>query len=228
MQNFKALIADCSGLTSSSGKRLLHVAVSANPRLIPLLVETGCDVNARDLVHGNTPLHVACIQCQQAAALALVRAGARVNELNDGLQTPLYVLLKSAHAARKSAFHAKSRQNLALILIRMGFQLVTSQEIGDLQRDKHFYRVSDLHRRLLRATCHVPTLQHLCRVEIRRACEVTGRVRGQNMQQVLQQLEVSRCLVSYLSFQQLLGDPQQLRAGDQGKRAAIQTAVHFG
>ena len=213
-------------VTSSVKKRPLHVAVTVNTAAIPLLLSAGCDVTARDGVHGNTPLHSACSQYEEEAILQLVRAGARVNALNWSGETPLHCLLQ--HACDWGSFHAKSRQSLARCLIHVGM-VVTSPRPN--QTDwrgrgggggggggrRRSYKITRVYQQLVSETRRrVSSLQHLCRLRVREACEgVEARAgerkkeergRDRSLAQLIEELEVSCYLKEYLLYKRHVFD----------------------
>ena len=212
-------------VTSSAEKRPLHVAVTLNAAAIPALLSAGCDVTARDGVHGNTPLHSACSHSEDGAILQLLRAGARANALNCREETPLHCLLKHACDPRGS-FHAKSRQSLARCLIHVGM-VVTSPRPdrtdcrgrgGEYVRrgGMRSYKIDRVYRQLLGETRRsVSSLLHLCRLRVRELCEgdeawppggageggAGARGGGErSLAQLVEELEVSRHLKEYLLY----------------------------
>lgn len=195
----KLLLAEKYSLdvTSSTGKRPLHVAVSLNPDVVPVLLQAGCDVTSRDTVHGNTPLHVACAQMKEETVVRLIQAGAWLNAENSRGEAPLCSLLKHA-CGPSNDFHAKSRQTLARRLVELGMRL-TSQGRACAERRVN-YKVVQVYQHLLRTSRTVHTLQHLCRVKVRDLCEVKARVRGQSLSHVLAELSLSPYLRDYLLF----------------------------
>eukprot|EP00698_Gefionella_okellyi_P003113 TRINITY_DN1290_c0_g1_i4.p2 TRINITY_DN1290_c0_g1~~TRINITY_DN1290_c0_g1_i4.p2 ORF type:complete len:630 (+),score=66.99 TRINITY_DN1290_c0_g1_i4:829-2718(+) len=98
---------DASATETRTGSNLnaLHVLcslprhISGAPRLVRLLTDHGCSVNAQttDKLQ-NTPLHIAVTHCR-AAVTTLVDCGADVNLYNAEGHTPLY--LSSRHLAEK-------------------------------------------------------------------------------------------------------------------------------
>ena len=210
-------------VTSSAKKRPLHVAVTLNAAAIPALLSAGCDVTARDGVHGNTPLHSACSHSEDGAILQLLRAGARANALNCREETPLLCLLKHACDPRGS-FHAKSRQSLARCLIHVG--MVVTSPRPDCRGGEHVrrggkrsYKIDRVYRQLLGETRRsVSSLLHLCRLRVRELCEgdeawPPGGAGGggdggaggggggeRSLAQLVEELEVSRHLKEYLLY----------------------------
>lgn len=111
-------------VASSARKSPLHAAIAVNPACVPVLLRAGCDVTSRDSLRGNTPLHSACIQCEEDSILRVVQAGASMNCANDAGETPLFCLLQHACLAGSwRDFHVRSRHGLARCLIHMGMTL---------------------------------------------------------------------------------------------------------
>lgn len=151
--------------TGISGKQPIHLAAAHSPEMILRLVELGCDVNQTDVVHNETPLHIACSRCNVDTIDTLINCGAKFNITNNEGETPLTKLLKFAKDIH--SFHSRLRLNLARQLIRYGFVCKTNnlekkgkQKVG---RNKPF----ELYQRLCLECKKVPSLQHLARVVVR-------------------------------------------------------------
>lgn len=109
---------------STTGRRPVHcAALSSNIAALKRLLDAGCDVNARDSIMGDTPLHVACARCCDDVIAVLVQHGADVNAANHAGETPLRKLLQHGARWRTTDFHARSRRQLARHLIKLGFRL---------------------------------------------------------------------------------------------------------
>ena len=78
-------LASTYDLRDAYGKTPVHIAAASGQHLaIALLLEEGCDANAKDRV-GQTPLHLACLGGHRDAVRSLLKSGARVDEVaNDG------------------------------------------------------------------------------------------------------------------------------------------------
>ncbi|KAH9503401.1 hypothetical protein Btru_072916 [Bulinus truncatus] len=108
-----------------NGKSVLHEAAAhSGKEVIDLLVHLGSDIEAKDRVQGNTPMHVACIYCNRDAIMALFRHGAKINPVNDFSETPLDKVL--GVVKRNVDFHDKTRLELANDLILLGFKISTT------------------------------------------------------------------------------------------------------
>lgn len=145
----------------ASGKQPVHVAAAHAADVIPPLLELGCDVNQLDVIHGDTPLHIACCHCNEKSIVTLVKCGAQINFLNNNGETPLTKLLK--YATNTVDFHSKSRIKLARQLIRNGFVCKNTDSKKTVKRNK----VLELYHRLQREPRPVSSLQQLSRLKIR-------------------------------------------------------------
>ncbi|MBV8661153.1 MAG: ankyrin repeat domain-containing protein [Candidatus Dependentiae bacterium] len=68
----------------------LHYAAAHNAyNTIPLLIDTGADINKQD-INGNTPLHKAAANNAKESVPLLLNAGADANKQNKKLNTPLH------------------------------------------------------------------------------------------------------------------------------------------
>jgi ankyrin repeat protein len=88
--------ADANLLDGASQLHALdHVAIHGRPEIAELLIAFGADVNAKDNLYGDTPLHYAIAFCMEVCisnlevARALIEGGADVNATNSDGQTPL-------------------------------------------------------------------------------------------------------------------------------------------
>ncbi|KAL8625829.1 hypothetical protein ACOMHN_012421 [Nucella lapillus] len=127
---------------SLTGRQPIHcAALASNSHTLTRLAQTGCDVNARDDVMGDTPLHLACSRCNQGAVMMLIQHGADFNSLNDHGHTPLRKLLQ--HTTRVSRdFHHHSRMKLARALIMVGFRLEPSSSTPEIEEYKNLSPLS--------------------------------------------------------------------------------------
>ncbi|KAH9503397.1 hypothetical protein Btru_072909 [Bulinus truncatus] len=108
-----------------NGKSVLHEAAAhSGKEVIDLLVHLGSDIEAKDRVQGNTPMHVACIYCNRDAIMALFKHGAKINPVNDFSEMPLDKVL--GVVKRNVDFHDKTRLELAKDLILLGFKISTT------------------------------------------------------------------------------------------------------
>jgi hypothetical protein len=178
--------------TGSSGKQPIHVAAAHSPEIILRLVELGCDVNHTDVVHQDTPLHVACCRCNVDTIATLIKCGAKFNIPNNEGETPLTKLLK--FATDTQSFHSRLRINLARQLMRYGFICKTNsyekrgkQKIG---RNK----LQELYKRLLLESKTVPRLQHRARVVI------IDHIEPVNVRKAVFSLNIPSHLKDYVMF----------------------------
>ncbi|XP_005091895.2 uncharacterized protein LOC101849903 [Aplysia californica] len=105
-----------------AGKSALHrAAAHGTGAIVCCLLDFGADIEERDRVHGNTPLHDACAYCNGDAALALFKRGAEFNAVNQMGKTPLAKLLETV--TRADDFTNRSRLDLAEELVRLGFAI---------------------------------------------------------------------------------------------------------
>jgi ankyrin repeat protein len=88
--------ADTNLLDGASRLHALdHVAIHGRPEIAELLIAFGADVNAKDNLYGETPLHYAIAFCMEACksnlevARTLIDGGADVNATNSDGLTPL-------------------------------------------------------------------------------------------------------------------------------------------
>lgn len=94
--------------TNTDGRTLLHTAALANAlekvkMLIDFMRRTGnlAVVNMQDRADGlyNTALHYAAVHANPQMIMALIQAGADVNERNTSRETPLNIVLQAASTA---------------------------------------------------------------------------------------------------------------------------------
>ncbi|CAN0048771.1 unnamed protein product [Ectocarpus fasciculatus] len=91
-----------AGWRGCHGKTLLHAAAEGgNVQVVTRLRRAGAgaggDINAKTLDIGHTPLDLAVIGGKEAAAKALIMAGADVNVLNATNDRPLHLAIKGGH-----------------------------------------------------------------------------------------------------------------------------------
>ncbi|CAM9677623.1 unnamed protein product [Ectocarpus fasciculatus] len=89
-----------AGWRGCDGKTLLHAAAEGgNVQVITRLSTAGAggDINAKSLAYGHTPLDLAVIGGKEAAAKALIMAGADVNVLDTANDGPLHLAIKGGH-----------------------------------------------------------------------------------------------------------------------------------
>lgn len=177
-----------------SGKQPIHMAAAHSAPAIISLVTAGCDVNAVEHAHGNTPLHIACTQFCEEAVFSLIYCGAKINKENNLGETPLLKLLKFAQNRHNS--HSTARLKLARILIKIGFSMKgQSERVSTLPvvrrsgRDK----IGDMYKSLIRS-CGVSPLLHLCRLAVRENMD------GVRFCENLEMLELPHTLKSYVTF----------------------------
>lgn len=90
------LIAGCNQ-KGYLGEELLAASKDGDIEEIKRLIDSGADVNARDLDTWQTPLHWAPIWGQTDMAKILIDAGADVNARDDYERTPLYLAANNGH-----------------------------------------------------------------------------------------------------------------------------------
>lgn len=186
--------ADPSG-RGPSGKQPIHIAAAHTASAIIPLAEAGCDVNAIDLAHGDTPLHIACTHLCERAVFSLVYYGAKLNKRNDLGETPLSKLLKLVQNPHNT--HSKSRLKLARLLVKIGFTIKGQPEnvCGvRVTRRNGRDKIGDVYRSLQKTCKGVPTLLHLCRLEVRE------NMSGVHFCKNLETLNLPHSLKSYLTF----------------------------
>ena len=110
---------------TSSGKLPIHIAASSCSESLGVLIDAECDVNIKDVVHGETPLHYACNSCCKETILVLIQAGAAFYLVNKRGETPLHKLLRFAIDFHD--FHSKLRKDTAKKLIAIGFRILPLQ-----------------------------------------------------------------------------------------------------
>lgn len=168
----------------TNGRLPIHVASMNSPHVVDKLIDLGCDVNAIDQIHGEISMHVACGMCCRETVEILVKHGADFNVLNNQGETPLHKLLKFATNFRHD-FHAQSRIELAYFLVTLGF--VINQQNSVKKNTRKFRgrdKVLDLYKSVVTSSRSVFTLQHICRLCIRKnihAEKVTDRLKSLNI-----------------------------------------------
>lgn len=112
---------------------------------VPVLVEAGVDVNARDN-EGRSPLHHAAAGRSVEAARTLIAAGADLNarESNDGC-TPLHFLFVGQQMDKADAYAAATRE-IAVLLLNAGARRDIKSDSGRTAlSDDQVRRVRALH-----------------------------------------------------------------------------------
>ena len=91
-----------AGRRVGSGQTLLHdAAQGGNGQVVTALMRAGGargDMNAKTIIGGHTPLHLAVFGGKEAAAKAMILAGADVNIRNDNNDAPLPLAIEGGHA----------------------------------------------------------------------------------------------------------------------------------
>lgn len=175
-----------------NGKQPIHVAAAHSADVISRLVELDCDVNQPDVVHSDTPLHIACCRCNEKSIETLIKIGAKFNLTNNEGETPLAKLIK--FATNTVDFHSKLRMKLARQLIKYGFvckqknsERTNKRKIG---RDK----VIELYQRLQKEPREVSSLQHLSRLVI------SANLQPKTLRKAVFSLDIPHHLKDYLMF----------------------------
>lgn len=175
-----------------NGKQPIHLAAAHSADVISRLVELDCDVNQPDVVHNDTPLHIACCRCNEKSIETLIKIGAKFNLTNNEGDTPLAKLLK--FATNTVDFHSKLRMKLARRLIKYGFvckqknyERTNKRKIG---RDK----VIELYQRLQKEPREVSSLQHLSRLVI------SANLQPKTLRKAVFTLDIPHHLKDYLMF----------------------------
>ena len=177
---------------SGSGKYPLHTAATSSVEVVDALIQAGYDINIRDEVHGDTPLHYACSSCCQETIARLIQCGATFNLVNKRGETPLHKLLR--FAVDFHDFHAKTRLEVARKLISIGFKMVPNDSNLQMSKRRGRDKVSDLYIFLKSSMLNAPTLQSIARAELRQTLSSADLVKAINM------LEIPRHLKSYMLF----------------------------
>ena len=177
--------------TETNGKQPIHVAAAHSGVIVKKLVENGCDINTRDPIHRDTPLHIACAMCNTETVEALIKCGAKFNMLNKHGETPLHKLLK--FATNSHDFHTQSRLKLAKFLVRLGFT-IPQEKIKNTKTSRGRNKVLEVYNNLKKSSKCVFTLQHLCRLEIRDSLHSTA------MNTDIECMELPRNMICFLKF----------------------------
>ncbi|KAK3088077.1 hypothetical protein FSP39_014397 [Pinctada imbricata] len=186
--------------TGCAGKTPIHVAAAHSAEAVKYLVEIGCDVNSRDSVTLDTPLHVACARCCVETVEILISSGAQFHALNTAEETPLDKLLKFATDSHN--FHSKSRIKLARSLIQLGFRINKSKTAkcrNGKATGSSRCKVTDTYHQVFRdGGIQVSSLQHLCRIAIR------NTVCRKDVNTALSVLRLPAAICSYVAFDDLM------------------------
>lgn len=177
---------------SGSGKYPLHTAATSSVEVVDALIQAGYDINIRDEVHGDTPLHYACSSCCQETIARLIQCGATFNLVNKRGETPLHKLLRFAVDFHN--FHAKTRLEVARKLISIGFKMVPNDSNLQMSKRRGRDKVSDLYIFLKSSMLNAPTLQSIARAELRQTLSSADLVKAIDV------LEIPRHLKSYMLF----------------------------
>ncbi|XP_062612746.1 ankyrin-3-like [Saccostrea cucullata] len=175
-----------------SGKQPIHVAAAHSPDVISSLVDLGCDVNQIDVIHHDTPLHIACSRCNAETIETLIKHGAKFNLVNSEGETPLTKLLK--FATDTVNFHSKSRMNIARQLIKYGFINKQSKPGNNGKKKVGRNKVQELYKRLRLENKSVSSLQHLSRLVI------SDNIKPVSVQKAVRTLDIPPHLKEYLLF----------------------------
>ena len=177
---------------SSSGKLPIHIAASSCPQSLRVLLQTGCDVNIKDDINEETPLHYACNSCCRETILQLIQSGAAFNLVNKRGETPLHKLLRFAIDFHD--FHSKLRTDIAKKLIAVGFRILSLPSKSKTLMRKGRDKVRDLYLILKTSLVKVPTLQSIARTELRETMS------HHSFEKKLEFLDIPRHLKSDLLF----------------------------
>ncbi|XP_061164077.1 ankyrin repeat, PH and SEC7 domain containing protein secG-like [Saccostrea echinata] len=178
--------------TGISGKQPIHVAAAHSSDVISRLVDLGCDVNQTDVIHKDTPLHIACCRCNGETIETLIKCGAKFNLVNNEGETPLTKLLKFATDAVN--FHSKSRMNLARQLMKYGFISKQSKLWKNVKQKVGRNKVQELYKRLRLENKTVSSLQHLSRLVI------SDNIKPVSVRKAVHTLAIPPHLKDYLMF----------------------------
>ena len=181
---------------SSSGKLPIHIAANSCPESLRVLLQTGCDVNIKDSINEETPLHHACNSCCKETIIQLIQYGAAFNLVNKRGETPLHKLLRFAIDFHD--FHSRLRTDVAKKLIAIGFRILPLQPKSKTSMRKGRDKVRDLYSTLKSSLVKVSTLQSIARAELREtmSCHSFGKN--------LEFLDIPRHLKSDLLFKDLI------------------------
>lgn len=157
---------------------------------VDVLLRSGCDINIKDDIHGETALHHACNSCCKETILCLIQSGAAFNLVNRRGETPLHKLLR--FAVDYHDFHAKVRMDVARHLMSVGFKMMPYQSKNQVIKRKGRDKISDVHKTLKATFTDVPTLQSITRAELRETLS------SDMFRKKLDLLDVPRHLKSYL------------------------------
>lgn len=176
----------------NNGKQPIHVAAAHSADVIPRLLELGCDVNQPDVVHNDTPLHIACCRCNEKSIETLIKNGAKFNLTNNEGETPLAKLLK--FATNTVDFHSKLRMKLARQMIRYGFVCKQKNPERESKQKIGRNKLIELYQRLQKEPREVSSLQHLSRLVI------SDNLQPKTSRKAVFSLEIPPHLKDYLMF----------------------------
>lgn len=184
------------GKRNAAGKEAIHYAAITPDACIQELADAGCDVNCRDDVNRDTPLHVACSRCCVENIVKLIQNGAKINALNNHNETPLTHLLKYVSVIQ--TFHSFSWINICLNLMKIGFKMPYSATGNSIKENKyvkcHRNGVQELYNRHLLHENRILKLQNICRLCVR------DNIPGVRFNNQIETLDISEPLKEYLCF----------------------------
>jgi len=179
---------------SSNGKHLVHIAATHSPLCLDLLLGNGQNVDIKDKVNGDTPLHIACNMCNSESIMVLINHGCRFNLVNNNGETPLRKLLR----LQRKDFHTKTRRKLAKTLIRIGFKVYQTKDKVNPKgrtvsngRDKAYDKYLDI----VKSISEVPSLQDISREVVRESV-----LCGSSFKKQVHQLEIPCHLKTFLLY----------------------------
>ncbi|KAH3863789.1 death-associated protein kinase 1-like [Dreissena polymorpha] len=186
---------------SFSGKQLLHLAAMHAPEVIDTLLKCGNDVNQRDVITHETPLHTACNMMCMESIVCLIKRGCLFNTVNVYGETPLAKLIQKIKSF--SDFHSRSRFRLAKTLYQIGFRLKppSVETLNDMRHNKPIHRgrdkLYDKYLEVQRTVNAVPSLQNLSRLAVRETLVFGATKRA------VDALDIPEHLKGFLMFRQL-------------------------
>ncbi|XP_061124545.1 ankyrin repeat and SOCS box protein 13a.1 [Syngnathus typhle] len=165
-------------LTALTASPLHEACIQGNPEILRLLIASGAQLEAYD-VHFGPPLHIACAKANVECVKELLLAGADVNS-SKFHETALH------HAARLDT------PDVLELLVEFGANVYSLDNFGRKPGD-YSTPASPSYARLRFYERNPLSLQHLCRITVRRALGTSASV-------VIGLLGVARSIQSYLQF----------------------------
>lgn len=183
-------------IKSSTGKLPIHLAAKNAPEGLLEILRDGVDVNIRDEINNDTPLHIACGAACRETILALIQSGSRFNTENNKGFTPLAKLLQFTNDDHD--FHTKTRLSIAKILISIGFQMSRPCQRTSTARSKGRDKSYDRYVAIKLSLKSPPRLQSLARLTVRDSLS-----HGKCLQEEIDHLDIPLHLKPFIMFNYL-------------------------